>query len=531
MPIDEQDEVEHYLHERRTSLKRTVKQLREEAGYSKQTLAHLLGCARSKVIDVEKEDSTSEYSLQEIEILAVLCGKHPLEIVRLTGQEAIALSGIVTTKQTGPALLDLVDCQLPERMSKLSTDSDYFPPPIVFSTDGTALAIIASSGDAEQWEDSHDFDDPYQYTLAIWDARSGQCIAERSMPYVEHIAFVNATHLAIATSRPLHEIHDARDYEGEYSLLIWNVRDDTIEQTIKLLDRVDDLAASPDGTYLAAFFSTTTTIQIWQATKWTPIHAFELETLKGDLDSIGSLYRATVEVRKLPRERKFGRWIMDYSATRFKFMNNDVLVIGFGDKMREFSMQHRDGYYDSPIEHPHIPWTAITHVRDENGEIAVTEINHTHHLEESEVKLYYLEPRKNKFPPDTYIELVRMFSGSVYHPLIVDTRCILALIDFPTPYRWGMFHKQRTAVCNLITGRLVMLSDAGRLRDGDDLSMPRLSPSGSSVGYWVLPYEKEAPSRLVVQSIDTTLLCIKGKTLEKELDQQRRRRAQNPEEW
>jgi hypothetical protein len=352
------------------------------------------------------------------------------------------------------------------------------------------------------------------------------------MPYVGRIAVIDENRLAIATARPLREVQDDRDDEGEYRLQVWNVGSNAVEREIELLDRVGNLAVSPDGAYLAAFFPTTTTVQVWQTAQWKPVLALELETLKGDLDSLGSRYRPTVEVKNLPRERKVGRWIMEYSADRFEFMDNDVLVIGFGKRISQFSMSSRHGQYESPIEYPLIPWRAVTHVRVASGEIAVTKIDHNHHAGESQVELYYLEPRGNRYPPDTYIQLLKMLPGQVHQPLIVDAECILSLVDFPTPYRWGMFYKQRTAVCNLISGRMVMLSDAGRLRDGDELSMPRLSPNGSYVAYWVLPYEKGAHPRLSVQEIDATpLRGVKERSLVRALERHRRRRLQNQGDW
>lgn len=301
-----------------------------------------------------------------------------------------------------------------------------------------------------------------------------------------------------------------------------------LERTLPLVDRVGNLAVSPDRAYLAAFFPTTTTIQVWGTQNWKPVHAFELETLKGDLDSLGFMYRRAVRVKDLPRERKFGRWIMDYSARRFSFLDNDVLVIGFSEHMNEFSMADRDGQYRSPIEeHPAIPWRPLDHVRNDTREIALTKIDYLHQVGEcSLVEIYYLEPRGKRYPPDTYVSMTRLFPGMIGDTQILDERCILALLEFSTPYRWGRFKKRRTALVNLISGRMVLLSDADRLRDGDDLSMGTFSPQGGFVAYGAWPYEKDAAPRLTIQAVDSTPLRVKGSDLVAELKQQQRRRIE-----
>ena len=528
MANGKQATVAQYMDTRRIALKRVVKRLREDAGFSKQALASYLGCTRSRIIDIEKEDSTSEYSLEELELLAALCGKHPLEIVQLSGQEVIQLSDLVSSTVTGSALLACVDCSLPERIQQIYAGADYFPAHIIFSPDETLLAVIADAADAEGWEDDHDFDDPYRYTIGVWGTGTGELVGQLELPYVEHLAFLDATRIALATSRPLREVQDARDYEGEYQLQVWNVRKQTLERTLPLLDRVGNLAVSPDGAYLAAFFPTTTTIQVWETRRWQPVHAIELETLKSDLDSLGTLYRRAEHVRQLPRERKFGHWIMDYSATRFDFMDSDVLVIGSHEHMNAFSMADRDGRYHSPIEeHPHIPWHPLTHLRTAEREIAVTKIDYLRHVGESSlVELYYLEPRGKRYPPDTYVAVTRLVPGRVGSVRILDESCILALLTHWTPYRWGMFHKQRTTLVNLVSGRMVLLGDADRLRDGDDLSMGAISPQGSFVAYWAWPYEKDSFPRLTVQAIDTLPLRVKGSNLVAELKRQNQRRLQ-----
>ncbi len=71
---------------------------------------------------------------------------------------------------------------------------------------------------------------------------------------------------------------------------------------------------------------------------WTPSHAFELETYRGDLDAPGGTYRAARLVEDLPRERKFASWMGDYQASRFAFLGDHLLVFGYGKRMAEFDL-------------------------------------------------------------------------------------------------------------------------------------------------------------------------------------------------
>ena len=415
-----------YLAERRRALKHIVKQLRLETGYTQHALAELLGCARTRITDIEKLESLSEYSLAEMEVLAALCGKHPFDVLRTTGQNAIDLGRIVTTRQTSEALLGVVDCVLPQRIIKLSTNTEFFPASLLFSRSGAIIASIIDAPYAEDWEEL--YDEPYQYMVLCWDSRSGKIIGEICLPYIEHITLLDDDHLVLVTSRPTRPVEDARDYEGENTLLVWNVRRNTLEWKIPLLDRVGAIAASLNNTYLATFFPTTTTLQVWRTSDWAPVRAFELETLKGDLSSLGSLYREAHEVHELPRERKFGRWIMDYSAKRFDFLNDHVLVFGSGDRVIEFNLHGRDDPTLANIEHPILPWGPIAHHRDRHREIAVTAIDYHHQRRESQVTLWYLQPREQRYPPDTYVQRTKYFLGAVQQPTIIDETCILSMI-------------------------------------------------------------------------------------------------------
>src|SRR6266446_4356306 len=111
--------LESYASLRSKALKRIMRQLREETGYSQEAVARLLGCARTRITEIERVESTSEYSIAEIELLTTLFGKHPHDILSVTGQQAIELGRLVTEMQTSLSLQGVVDCVLPKRIERL----------------------------------------------------------------------------------------------------------------------------------------------------------------------------------------------------------------------------------------------------------------------------------------------------------------------------------------------------------------------------------------------------------------------------
>lgn len=65
-----------------------------------------------------------------------------------------------------------------------------------------------------------------------------------------------------------------------------------------------------------------------------------------------------------------------------------------------------------------------------------------------------------------------------------------------------------------------MLSDDGRLRDGDHQSAAQIAPKGDLVAYWVCPDEE--PSRLTVQCIKVAPLRVERSSLASELAKSRK---------
>ena len=176
----------------------------------------------------------------------------------------------------------------------------------------------------------------------------------------------------------------------------------------------------------------------------------------------------------------------------------------------------------SPFEHPFTPWAPLHHHRDEQQEIAVLSIEHTYRFRESQVELSYLVPptETHRYSIDTSVQVVRRVPGAVLQPTILDEATILALVEYDTSYRWYMAYKTRIGVCNLVSGKVVMLSDQGRLHGGDNQIAATVSPRGDAVAYWVCPYE--GIPRLTIQTLQTDVLRGQQSSLKRELEKSRK---------
>lgn len=218
--------------------------------------------------------------------------------------------------------------------------------------------------------------------------------------------------------------------------------------------------------------------------------------------------------------------LFDYRSSRFEFLKHDVLVVGFEEGLVELDIRPSSvGYATTPLG-PRSAVPCLAHMRNEQQEIAVRAIEYDYHpgAGESKVRLYYEVPQGNLYPPDAEVEVVRRFSGTVRQPTILDNECILAWVSYDTPYRWGRVYKRRAGLVNVVSGRVVMLSDQGRFRPGDNQMYARISSSGDMVAYWTFPYRGEP--RLTIQHIDTAPLREKGASLETELEKSRKHRAE-----
>lgn len=518
--------VLEFITARQKALKRIVRQMRKDAHYSQGEVADFLGCSRTRITEIEREESGAEYSVGEMELLAVLFGRHPLDVLRMTGLEAIAVGEMITSKQTGRALLRVVDCSLPRRIEKLLKDDDVSPASLVFSPDGSVLASIVDYFVGEDWQE----DEPYQFTVLCWDSQSGNLLGQIRRAHVKEVAPINAERVMLLRDTAHGRSYEGGHHEYESDLLVWNVRGGAIEKKIKLPERAQQLAVSPDGAYVAVYMEATTSIQVWHTTTWEPVCAFELGILHQTSHDPGGAIRVAREVGQLPREQKFGLWMSRHSPRHFDFLQNDVLVVAFSDTAVELEVgpASRGAVFPPPIEVPRIAHNPVTYVRDLHRRIAVLDIDHDQHAGDSLVSLYYQLPAGKGYPPDTYLQWDKRFPGAVYQPVIIDEGCILAWTEIDTPYRWGIFHKQRVGLLNLVSGRLAMLTDSDRLKRGDNQQEASISPRGNAVAYWVLPYE--GMHRICIQLIDDAALRVHRISLSQELERRCRRRAQE-EDW
>lgn len=510
-----------YYTERRNALKRMATQIRQDAGLSQETVAELLGCTKERVTSVEDVNNRTEYSLAEMELLALFCGKHPTDLVRMSQDDALHLATIMTENQTGSALLNVVDCTLPARLKTELSETDSSPDPVIFSLDGERIACIVDVFLDDDWWDQQEGERPH-LTIVCWNTRTGKVIRQKRVQHLEHIAFLDNEHIVLAHAVPTRQIEDGRDFEGNYHLSVWNLHTNEIEQTIPLLDRVGNLAVNPDSRYLAAFFPTTLTVQCWTLSDWQPCRAYEFEPpAGGDLDALGMTYRITTEVSALPRARKWTNWIDNYRASRFAFANWQQLVLTVGKRMIELDLETEEGTARSLIEHPVTPWNPITHDRNEMREIAITKIDYQHETGESQVEIWYVIPRGRASPLEASVRITRRYTGGVFAPKIRDDACILALVDYQTPYPWGELYQYgtRMAVCNLLSDRMVLLSDAGRLQERETFVWAGFSPRGDAIAYWISG-DGIVP-RLSIQYIALAPLRAEGVSLSETLERNR----------
>jgi transcriptional regulator with XRE-family HTH domain len=500
--------LESYTSLRSKAFKRIMRQLREEAGYSQETVARLLECSRTRITERERIESTTEYGIAEIELLATLFGKHPHDILSLTGQHAIELGRLVTEMQTSLALQGVVDCILPKRIEKLYAkrfeqpygDEEYFPGKVVFSPSGEIIATIVDSFVAEDLKDL--YDEPYHLTVMCWDTKTGAVVGQKRLPYIEKIAVLDADRVAIVTNPPLRGDQITPDNVSESSLSIWNLHKDQIEVEMELFDRVGAVAVSPYGTFLAAFMPSTSTIQVWQTSDWRAIRAFKLQPFEDDTTSPESPFLTAIEVQELLHKPKKGPRMQGRDTRRFDFMNRDVLAVSIDERTIELDLRSSSGHVTSTIEYPSKPFSRVSHYRDTQGEIAITSVHYDSGTCESSVEMYYLVPPEKRYPFDSYLHLTKRFAGRVHQFTNVDNACVLGLVSYETPYRWKMSYKQRFGLVNVVSGRAVILNDLDRLRDGDNQFAAHLSPRGDVVAYWVYPYDSEP--RLSIQYIDAT---------------------------
>ena len=507
---------------RRAALKRLAREWRTTAGILQEEVAAFLSCSRARIIEIEKEGSTSEYSVAEIELLAALLGRNPLDLLRMSGQESIEIGRILTELRTGESLLESVDCKLPKRLVSLFAETGDIPGDLVFSPSGE---LVASIVDSVRGERRMEGDPPYRLTVLGWEVRSGKLLGEIRLPDVEKVVPLDSERVALLTYQPFPEHRQTLELGGTAYLLVWNARTREVERKITLPERAQAAAVTPDSGYLAVYFAATTSVQVWHTHDWTPASAFELLS-RADHHFPGGHLDTAVDVGQLARQRKFAHGRMDFDARRFDFLDNGTLVIGFETGQFELDVRPASrGYAHNPVPfgYPSSPFASLVHRRGETCEIAVTALTYEQHVGESSVQLYYLVPRRGEMlPRDAYVQVVRRFQGRVRRPVIFDDACVLSLVSYDTLLRRGWGFANRAGLLNLVSGRVVMLTDGGRLGGGDDQTGARLSPKGDAVAYWTQSQERDL--RLTIQFLDHAALRLKGVSLSEELKLKRKRR-------
>jgi len=347
---------------------------------------------------------------------------------------------------------------------------------------------------------------------------------------VEKIVPLYSGRVALLTYCPAPSHQQTLEREGTGELLVWDASTGEIEQKMFLPEHVQAAAVSPDGQFFAVYFAATTSIQVWQSIDWTSVSAFELLFL-ADRRSPGDSLSTAVEVGELSCERKYAPWMLTFTSRRFGFLDNHTLIAGFDTGQVELDVRPASrGYANKavPFDYPSSPFTSLVHQRNERCEIAVRKLEHEYHVGESHVEVYYLVPRRGEMHPwDSYVQVVRRFPGAVHCPVIIDDTRILSLVSYDTPYRRGWGYKNRVGLLNLVSGRVVMLTDGGRLGGGDDQMGASLSPKGDAVSYWTQSHE--GVLRLTVQFIDHAALRLKGVSLSDELKLSRKLRIQKQE--
>lgn len=515
-----------YSTERRKAIKRIARQLRQEAGLSQDEVGIFLGCSRARITAIEREESDTIYDQGELELLSTLFGKHPLNLLRLEGQDAITLAGMMTGKLTGKALGPVVDCHLPKRLATLLL-IDESPGSLVFSPSGRTMASIVDSSRGESLSEE---EESYQPTLLCWETQSGKLVGQVRLPDIGEIALLDDTRVALAITAWRQDDDEVRAYADHSSrLFLWEVGSKKLRQLEHLPNHIGRLAVSPDGTFLAAYLPAITTIRVWRTSNWEPVKAFEV----GVNDAPYSGFRCGSDARgsDLPGELKFEHGAGSFfGADRFEFLDEHTLVVRL--KAGHMEVDVRPSSVGSEALSQGLrDFPRLTHARRAQREIAVRSIEYDDSLStggDSRIELSYAVPKEDVLPDEVRVE--KRLCGTVRDPFIVDEACILASVSYDAPYQYGRGYKQRLGLVNVISGRVVLLADRGRLAPDDDQIDACISPSGDVVAYWVFPGKKGIP-RLSLQHFDASSLRVKGTSLEDELERHRKQQAAEDETY
>ena len=518
--------VPDYLAARQKSLRAQARQLRERARLTQQELARRLGCSRTRIVDIESDSGSSEYAVAEWELLSLLAGQNPSDALRAPEPMLIEAGQWLTQTATRDALLDVIDCEVPPRLVHLYTKLDnLFPPDMEFSADGRVIISHVDAALDEDWD--WDEEAPtYRHTVMAWDATTGKVVGQTRIAHLEHIAPLGNDRVVLVTARPARRHMDMRDWEGECKLHIWNLATGKVEAKAKLAARPDEVVTSPDGRWVALYYPNVTAVQIFSVFPWRERHAVELEMGGGSgPETLGMLVQAAPSFQELPRKHKLGRWLSPIHMTRFEFLDNQTLAIDAPNGLIELNVLSETDqlFRQAPkFDRPHIPFHAVAHAHNDEREIAITKHEFEWEAHETRMELCYLLPqvpgsnRGGHTHVTTHASVTRRYNGRVFSPRILGDDCILAGLSLFTPFQWGVTHKERAGVVNLVSGRMALLTDQGRLRPADAQCRVQLSAQGDQALYWVGGYE--GTFRLALQHLNPRALVSPDESLATEIE-------------
>lgn len=256
--------VQDYFQGRKAALTEKVRVFRTSFGLSQQDIAELLECSRSRIGHIE--NGIGEYSLEELELLALKFGKHPDHFMRLSGELATLQEIAFTNHQSSKILGDTIPCQLPPHTRTAEATE------VIFSPDNCFLVANL----AYQQEEA----DHQREIVCFWETKTGKlCATVLVDHYVSAIAFrLNDPVVAIGTSIG--------------TVMIWNYR---LNEIVTCLDDVDHTSAhsliidpamsdrliislqfSEAGSDLIMVNQNSNTVTIWDTEQWQVISRWRL---------------------------------------------------------------------------------------------------------------------------------------------------------------------------------------------------------------------------------------------------------------
>jgi DNA-binding XRE family transcriptional regulator len=506
-----------FINERRDFLKRHMRGLRMEAGLTQEQVAEILECSRTRIVSIEDENTTSEYCPAELELLCAVFGKNPLVDLGTDGQFGIEIGRVLTDLYTSQALGDVVDCELSSKYLKMTKGESFSPWDLSFSPSGHLLVTIIDGSIGEDWWDD---EEPYRFTVVAWDTSTGKKLGEFRRIDVHQVQAIDDKRVAVCIEKQkptgidrhgksaTHLFHMGNPdgvlndvFEQSTKIEIWRVDENRVEATLEIVGRVGRMAASPNSQLFAAYIEDTSAAIVYTTDSWSVLHAFEFERP----DKTQGRFSYAKNIEDLPYLRKRGASGFSFGVNRFDFRTSDVLVIGLQEKLHEFSMSNPDVWIvpNYGIRHSSIQHKPLIHDRNEMREIFVSGLERIFDLNCTLAEIGYSIPGSDSWDNSFTVDKVVM--GFVHSPRILNEHAVVGLVEYRSQYPWGMINKPLIGLVNLISGHVVMLTDNGRIRDGDVQTSETFSEAGDLVAYWVLPEHGDA--RLSVQKVNSWALC------------------------